>query len=186
MSASLTDKLITAEELLEMPDSSDRCQLINGVLQTMSPSGAEHVIVSAELLRRLGNFVHDHQLGRVFSSEGGFIIRRDPDTVIAPDAAFVTSERIAVYGIPRGYWVGAPDLAVEVVSPHDRMSDLDDKVDAWLKAGTRLVWVIHPRRRIAFVHRPQQKVELIQAEGFLDGQEVVPGFQCLLDDIFLS
>src|SRR5262249_9854643 len=173
MNAVLADKLLTAEELFKMPRGSERRELIEGVLRTMSPSGAEHVVVSAELLRRLGNHVHDQELGRVFSSEGGFVIRRDPDTVIAPDAAFVTSERIKIYGVPSGYWIGPPDLAVEVVSPHDRMTEVDDKVDAWLKAGTRLVWVIHPRRRIAMVHRPDQPVALVRADEHLDGQDVV-------------
>jgi Uma2 family endonuclease len=186
MSIITTDQITTAEELLRLPAGSERVEMIAGELRILSPSGAEHVVVSAELLRRLGNYVHDQKLGRVFSSEGGFIIQRNPDTVIAPDAAFVSTEKIAIFGIPRGYWVGPPDLAVEVVSPHDRMTEVDDKVDAWLKAGTRLVWVIHPRRRIAMVHRPDRPVGLIRADEHLDGQDVVPGFQCRLGDIFVS
>jgi Uma2 family endonuclease len=186
MSTVLTDKLITADELLALPRGNERRELIDGVLRTMSPSGAEHVVVAAELLRRLGNFVHEHQWGRIFSSEGRFVIRRNPDTVIAPDAAFVTAERIAAQGIPAGYWDGAPDLAVEVASPHDRMRDIDDKVDEWLKAGARLVWVIHPRRHMAMIYRPKLKAVLVQADEFLDGYDVLPGFRRLLDDIFAN
>jgi Uma2 family endonuclease len=185
MSAAATDRRMTAEDLPRLPRGRERHERIEGELKTTSPKGAQ-LVVAADLPRRLRNHVHEQRLGRVFSSEGGFVIRRRPDAVIAPDAAFVTAERMAVHGIPSGYREGPPDLAVEVVSPHDRMADVDDNIDAWLNAGTRLVWVIHPRRRIAMIHRPHQPVPLVRADDFLDRQEVVPGFPCRLDEVLVT
>src|SRR5687768_105646 len=111
-------KLITAEALLGMGDIG-RCELIYGELVMMSPAGAEHGVVAARFVRYLSEFIDQHDLGAVFSSETGFTIERDPDLVRAPDASFVRRERIGS-SIPRGYFDGVPDLAVEVVSPDDR------------------------------------------------------------------
>jgi hypothetical protein len=98
----------------------------------------------------------------------------------------VAAERRAVHGIPSGYREGPPDLAVKAVSPHDRRADPNDKIDAWLNAGTRLVWVIHPPRRIAMIHHPDQQVPVVRADDFLDGQEVVPGFRRRLDEVLVT
>lgn len=184
MSAAATDRRMTAEDLPRLPRGRERHERIEGELKTTSPKGAQHV-VAADLPRRQGNHVHQQRAARVFSSEGCLVIRRRPDTVIAPGAAFATAERRAVHGIPSGYREGPPDLAVQVVSPHDRTADPDDKIDAWLNAGTRLVWVIHPPRRIVMIHHPDQQVPVVRADDFLDGQEVVPGFRRRLDEVLV-
>jgi Uma2 family endonuclease len=186
MSAAVLERLMTAEDLRRLPRGRERRELIEGVLHTMSPSGAEHVVVSAELLRRLGNHVHEHALGRTFSGEGGFVICRNPDTVIAPDAAFVTAERMAVCSNAGGHWEGAPDPAVLGISSHDRMADVDDEVDACRTAGTRLAGVIHAWRRVVRIHRPDRPVPWVRADEFPDGREVVRGIRRPFDEILVT
>ncbi len=111
----------------------------------MSPAGGEHGAVIGTLFLLLGNFVRQNGLGVVFGAETGFLIERAPDTVRAPDIAFVSRKRIPPDGIPRSYVPGAPDLAVEVVSPGDTVREVDDKVADWLNAGSEAVWVVNPR-----------------------------------------
>jgi Uma2 family endonuclease len=175
---------MTAEELLRRPDDGFRYELIRGELIQMSPSGSEHVVIIAELAARLRNQVKANKLGIVFGAEGGFLIGRDPDTVRAPDIAFVRRERIPADGIPKGYWPGAPDLAVEVLSPGDRVSEVDEKVGMWLAAGTLMVWVVNPRWRSVTIYRSAREIRVLTEDEMLDGADVVPGFRCPVRDIF--
>ena len=86
--------------------------------------------------------------------------------------------------MPRGFWPGAPDLAVEVVSPSDTLIEVEEKVQDWLTAGTRMVWVVNPRRKAVAVHRSPTDVTILTADQELDGADVVPGFGCRVADIF--
>ena len=137
MSAQKT--LLTAEELLRLPGTGYRYELVKGELIKMPPAGAEHGGVSIKIASRLNVYVEAHKLGAVFAAETGFWLRRDPDTVRAPDAAFLTQERLSEGRLPKGYFEGAPDLVVEVVSPNDTASEVQAKVEDWLRAGARLV-----------------------------------------------
>lgn len=121
--------MITADELLAMPDDGLRRELVDGEVFVTPPPGEEHAVISAEILISLGNHVRAARLGRVHS-EGGFKVAAAPDTVMAPDVAFVRRERIEQAAIGRGYRVGAPDLAVEVVSPGDSFVEVEAKVGA--------------------------------------------------------
>src|SRR5919206_2667519 len=112
-------RLMTAEELWRMPDDGQRHELIAGELTTMPPSGFEHGRLTARLTASLSRHVRTHGLGEVLAAETGFLLARDPDLVRAPDVAFVSRERVAAAGEVAGYCPGAPDLAVEVVSPND-------------------------------------------------------------------
>src|SRR5205807_2246623 len=104
----------------------------------------------------LRSYVKAHKLGRVFAGEPGFVLTTDPDTVRAPDVAFIGRERLAETGVPTGYFRGVPDLAVEVISPNDRYTRVAEKIAEWLDYGTRLVFVVDPRRKSVDVHRPGQ------------------------------
>ena len=180
----LTGRRMTAEELWRLPDDGLRHELIYGELTTMSPSGSEHGWVAMRLGIRLGGFVERHGLGRVYAAETGFWLARDPDLVRAPDAAFVRQERLAAAGEVTGYFPGAPDLAVEVVSPNDRPAEIEEKVATWLAYGTRLVIVVYPRSRTARIHRPDHPPRDLGEADSIDGADVLPGWVLPLRELF--
>lgn len=176
--------LFTAEELERLPDNDRRFELVDGKLYEMPPAGARHGDIAMEIGALLRAHVRANRLGRVFAAETGFVLRHDPDTVRTPDAAFVAEERIPAEGPPDSYFDLAPDLAVEVVSPGDRARQIRDKVQDWLRSGTRLVWVIYPSRRTVIVHRARQEQVTLSEGDTLDGGEVVPGFECRVNELF--
>jgi Uma2 family endonuclease len=176
--------LVTADELLRLPSGEFRYELIAGELKQMAPSGAEHAAFGMNLATYLGYFVLTHKLGTVFLAEAGFKIAQNPDTVLAPDMAFIRRERIEVTGLPRGFYPGAPDLAIEVVSPGDTVYEVEEKIAAWLKAGTLVVWVVNPKQRSVAVHRTAQPVTVLCENDELDGGDVVPGFRLPVAAIF--
>ena len=151
----------------------------------MSPAGFDHGTVSMNLSAPLHQFTRARKLGIVVAAETGFIIRRDPDTVLAPDVGFVRSDRVPASGIPTKYWVGAPDLAVETVSPSDSAFEVDEKVREWLTAGTPLVWVINPRQRTVTVYRPDNTARILGENELLEGADVVPGFEIRVAELFV-
>jgi len=120
--------LMTAGELLYMPDDGFRYELVKGELLRMAPAGSEHGVTVMNITLPLAVFVKAHNLGIVFGAGTGFKIASDPDTVRAPDVAFVHRDRVPESGIPKSFWPGAPDLAVEVVSPNDTKAEVEDKV----------------------------------------------------------
>ena len=179
-----TTKLMTAEELLEMPDDGFRYELVRGELVKMPPAG--HMSSFREMLigSHLTVYVRENRLGRAYGASGGFRLESDPDTVLAPDAAFVRQERVEAVGDGDGFFPGAPDLAVEVISPSDRYTEVDEKVAEWLAAGTSMVVVVNPRNRTVRVHRPTTDSVLLTEEDTLDGGDVVPGWEMPVADIF--
>jgi Uma2 family endonuclease len=177
-------RLMTAEELLRLPDDGLRHELIRGALTTMPPAGFGHGKVTSRADRSLGAYVAATGLGEVLTGEPGFQLTTNPDTVRAPDVAFVRAERLRE-GVPaRGYFPGPPDLAVEVISPNDLYTEVDDKVAEWLEHGTRMVLVVNPRRRTVAVHRPDQPVRVLGEDKILDGGDVVPGWTIPVRDLF--
>ena len=175
----------TANELFEMPDDGSRYELVRGELRRMSPSGSEHGAIIINISVLLAYYVRSKKLGVCFGAETGFKIASDPDTVRAPDVAFIRRERIPESGIPKKFWPGVPDLAVEVLSPGDTRREVDEKVEDWLEAGARAVWVINPKRRSVSVYRPASDVTRLSEADELDGGEVVPGFRCKVSEIFV-
>jgi Uma2 family endonuclease len=182
---SMTQTLITADELFAMPDDGFRYELVKGELRRMPPAGSEHGAISMNIALVVAQFVKAHNLGVVFGAETGFRIASDPDTVRAPDLAFVRRERIPEGGLPRGFWPGAPDLAVEVVSPGDTYSEVEENVNDWLDAGTRMVLVLNPRTRMVTVYTSSVDVVRLTESDTLDGGEVLPGFACRVADLFV-
>lgn len=183
MSTTIT-KPTTADELLAMPDDGFCYELVKGELIRMSPPGAEHGSVTMRVAVPLYQHVNEHNLGVVYAAETGFKLYADPDTVRAPDVAFVSRARSEKAGNVQGYWVGAPDLAVEVLSPHDRPRKVDEKVANWLEAGARMVWIVNSKSRTVTVCRPLTDVIVLSGHDTLDGGDVVPGFQVAIADIF--
>ena len=176
--------LLTADDLTKQPDDGTRYELVKGVLRKMPPAGFEHGICAAEIGSRLNVHVRTHQLGYVCGAETGFKIAQNPDTVRAPDAAFVRQASIERQGIVKGYWEGAPDLAIEVISPGDTYAEVAEKVEEWLAAGCAMVWVINPRRETVEVYRSNEDFTVLRGTDTLEGGDVVEGFQCQVQDIF--
>ena len=172
---------ITAEQLLDMA-IDEPCELIAGKLYMMTPAGHWHGRIESKVLRLIGNFVEERDLGDVYGGDTGFVIARDPDTVLAPDVAFVRTERLP--DTTEGYFPGAPDLAVEVVSPGDRAKAVSDKVRAWLEAGCLAVWVVRPDARTITVHRGGAEPRTLGETDTLDGGDVLPGFSCRVAQVF--
>jgi Uma2 family endonuclease len=154
--AATTTQPVTAEELWEMGDIG-RCELVEGEIRMMAPAGAEHGDLALGIASRIRLYVEQHQLGRAYGAETGFIIARNPDTVRAPDVAFVKAARLPSHPI-RGYFPGAPDLAVEVLSPNDAMSEVLEKVEQWLAAGATSVWVVDPPNQSIQIYRQNKQV----------------------------
>jgi Uma2 family endonuclease len=179
----ITPKLMTADELLLHPDDGLRHELVQRGLQSMAPPVFEHGDLAMTIGGELRAYVRAHRLGRV-TSEVGFRLADDPDTVRAPDVAFIRNDRLPTGDAARGYFRGAPDLAVEVISPNDRYTEVDEKVAEWLQHGCRLVLVVNPRRRTVAVHRADGSVSVLGIDGALDGEEVIPGWSLALSDLF--
>ena len=174
--------LMTADQLLHTHVPDKRVELARGVLHVREPGGSMHGLVAMNLGVELGTYVKQTGAGKVFAAETGFKLASDPDTVRAPDIAFVTHERMP-HPVTTGYASLAPDLVVEVLSPGDRPGAVLAKVADWLDAGTRLVWIIDPERRLARVYRQDGSVTLVAENGTLDGEDVVHGFSCPLASI---
>jgi Uma2 family endonuclease len=177
---------LTAEQFFELPDDARwRRELVEGEVRVMSPAGFAHGAVATKVVRHLDVFVSEQGLGIVLSSETGFTIARDPDTVRAPDAAFVRADRVPPPEARAGFAELAPDLVVEVVSPNDRATDVLAKTVEWLTAGVRTVWVVDPALRTVTVHRPDGSATVMRGDGAeLDGEDVLPGFRLRLSDLF--
>lgn len=176
--------LVTAEELFERPDDGGRYELVEGALVPVTPAGARHGAITFRIAYLLAGHVEAHDLGVGGTAEPGFILRRNPDVVRAPDVSFVARARIPATGVPTGYWPCAPDLAVEVVSPSDRLSDVQTKLADYFSAGTRLVWVVEPETRTVYAYRSLHDVQAIGGDGELDGGDVLPGFRCAVSRLF--
>jgi Uma2 family endonuclease len=181
---SATAHLMTAEELGRLPEDGFRYELIRGELKKMAPAGYEYGNVAMELGWRLAQYVRENGLGKVQAAETGFLIASDPDTVRAPDVAFVSRERIEEVGEPEGFWPGAPDLAVEVVSPGDTYTEVEAKAIEWLEAGARLVIVVEPRCRTATVYRSLAEIAILTEKDVLSGGDVVPGWSMPVAGLF--
>jgi len=185
--SNLKPELLTAEALLALPDPPKRCELIRGELIPMSPAGGNHGNITHRLNRMIDRFLERSGLGpdgkELFAAETGFILVRNPDTVRAPDIAYITTERLPEARTPKFIPI-PPDLAVEVNSPNDRASDVTEKVTWWLTHGVRLVWVVDPQSQTVTAYHPDGTARVHHADQPLDGGDVLPGFTAKLKDIF--
>ncbi len=150
----------------------------------MSPAGSLHGTLALRIGAYIQIFIDENDLGYAFAAETGFVLETSPDTVRAPDVSFVRTERLPAEGLPKSYFPGAPDLAVEVVSPYDRASEVQEKVQEWLRHGTLLVWVVEPESQTVIVYRSDGSATVLQKGGELDGEDVLPGFSYSLDRLF--
>lgn len=175
--------LLTAEEFMRLSDQPGRMELIDGELVVMAPASFGHGAIAGRITGPLRQHVKGHDLGEVVTAEASFLLRRNPDRVRVPDVAFVARERL-----PSTSWdsflIGPPDLAIEIVSPTDRLTAVRAKAREWLDAGARFVWVLNPRPRTVTVYRPSGEPQVLSERDTLDGEDVVPGFRCPIAELF--
>ncbi|MBI2073065.1 MAG: Uma2 family endonuclease [Gemmatimonadetes bacterium] len=174
---------LTADELLHVNLPDKRTELVRGVLVVREKAGFRHGAVTMRLAKGIADHVDARGLGLVLAADTGFKLATDPDTVRAPDIAFIRRDRLPDPE-PLGYLDLAPDLAVEVLSPGDRPGEVLTKVGDWLDAGTRLVWVVDPARRHVRVYRADGSQSVVAEHDVLDGEDVLPGFACRLSAIW--
>lgn len=175
---------LTADDLFNLPDDDHRYELVEGELLRMAPAGGEHGSLAIDFGVDLGMHVREHKLGWVFAAETGFILRRDPDTVRAPDVSFVRSDRLSEGKPPVGFLPFAPDLAVEIVSPSDTAEEVNAKIRDYLDAGTGMVVLVYPRSKTVAVHLPSGHSRTLGVDDTLEGGEVVPGFRYAIAALF--
>ena len=178
-------KLIAWQEFSEIKDEPNRHELIRGELVTMPPPHTFHGFYANRLALKLGTHVERHRLGVVLAAETGFLIETDPDTVRAADVAFVAAARWPTKPF-EGYFRGAPDFVAEVLSQSDVMLDVDTKIDAWLAAGTKLLWLVNPKRKSVTAFRPGGPPALLVGTELADAGDVVTGFSLSVSEIVES
>ena len=182
--STITDTLYTPDDLLAMPDG-DQYELVDGRLVERKEMGARAAYVGSQLMLLIGNHNRERKLGRIFTSDAGY--QAFPNNrVRKPDLSFVRRGRLPGERVPEGNIKVAPDLAVEVISPTDIHYETDRKVEEYLQAGTRLVWVVNPEVRTILVYRLDGSIIGLREKDTLDGEDVLPGFRCSVSDLFES
>jgi Uma2 family endonuclease len=179
-----TTQQVTAEDLLQMPSDGFRYELLKGELRKMAPASHQHGRITMNVSGPLDYHVRTNNLGIVFAAETGFKIGSNPDTVRAPDVAFVSQERIQQAGDVKGYWPGAPDLVVEVVSPSDVYTEVEEKVIEWLEAGAIAVIVVNPRKGLVTLYQSITDIVILTKDEILDVSDIVPGWTIAVKNIF--
>ena len=182
MEPSESHTLLTADEYLRTPDDGLRHTLQAGLLIAEPQSFPRHAQIQARLTHILAEFVGSRGRGVVLT-EGGFLLSRNPDTVRAPDVSFVRADRFDVEEAGRGYFRGAPDLAIEILSPSNRPGETHAKVADYLAAGATLVWVIDPVHQCAAVYRSLLSPRRVAVDGVLEGEDVLPEFSVAIAEL---
>lgn len=175
-------RLVTAEGLADYPNSK-YYELVRGVPRVCEPPGGLHGRLAVKIAARLLDYVERLRLGTVLV-EAGYVLRRGPDTVRGPDVSFVSLARLPPDRIPESFIPGGPDLAVEILSPASRWSEVEEKVVDYLAGGARLVWLVEPQERRVIVRYPDRPSRTLAASDVLEGEDVVPGFALALADLF--
>jgi Uma2 family endonuclease len=173
--------LMTAEEFFTLPDDHPR-ELVNGKVIDFMPPGFQHGTLAGDIYAALRTFARQHDLGRA-AVESGFVLRRKPDMVRSPDVSVLEESRLPEGRLPRGFIEGPPTLAVEIVSPHDLWSEVEDKVQEYLDAGAKAVWVFDPATQTVHVRTEKSNAVYTRADT-LPGGDALPGFELKLTELF--
>jgi Uma2 family endonuclease len=177
--------LMTAEEFMELPDDGFRHELINGEVIRMPLPRPPHGRIAVRLAVPLAQFVWDHDLGDVYD-HSGWHVTVNPDTVLGPDVAFVSKQRLQESGDVQGYWPGPPDLAVEVLSPSDRPYRVKPRISNWFGYGVKQLWIVNPKDRTVTVYRSLSDATTFSGDDYLEAPDLFPGFRLSLDRIFTT
>ncbi len=178
-----SDRLITGEELAQMP-GTDLCELIDGRIVPMSPTGEEHGRIEGNVYDALKHFARSHRLGKVLVGEVGIYTRRNPDSVRAADVLFISNDRYARRSHALAFLDVPPELVVEILSPRDTVMSLTEKLREYFAIGVGLVWVVDPRARRVYAYRALTDVrEFVEADR-LPGDDILAGFDVPVTSLF--
>lgn len=175
------ERLVSGDDLLAM--GVGPCELVEGRIEPMVPTGFEHGWIEFRLGRRLGNFVDERKLGWVVGGEAGVYTHRDPDTVRGVDLAFVSRQRLP-QPPPRGYLAVAPELVVEILSPDDRWQDVRKKIEEYFAIGVERVWIVEPKNRAVLVYRSPTEATRLGLDATLEGEGLLAGFSLPVATLF--
>ena len=181
---STSTALMTADELLELPRGQHRYELINGELKTMSPASHAHGRIAIRVGASMAQFVWQNDLGEAYAAETGFLLRTKPDTVLAPDFAFISKQRASEGRDQKGFWPGPPDVAIEVLSPSESGPQARKKVGQWLDYGTKQVWIVNPKNETVTIYRSSGDTTSFSDEETVEADDVLPGFRIAVKEIF--
>lgn len=172
----------TDEEFMALPDG-DRYELVNGELIIAGNSGMEHGNLGAFLCGLLEIYARRNKLGSTFDSSTAFTMKIGNKR--SPDVSFVAKDRLkGLKKLPKGFFQGAPDLAVEIISPSNTFDEIHTKIVEYFDSGSKLVWVIHPDEESVLVYHKPQPDKLLQRSDSLDGETIIPGFTLPLAELF--
>ncbi|MDE2745951.1 MAG: Uma2 family endonuclease [Chloroflexota bacterium] len=186
MTTTSSQGLVTAEELLELSANGFYGELVRGELVEFMPPGFRHGKVVGLITYLLCAFVIPRELGTIAAGDSGVVLERDPDTVRGPDVAFYSAQTLPLDDDNPSYSEVVPDLAVEVGSPNDSMSERESRARMWVGHGVPLVWMVHPESRSIDVYRPGQEIETLGVGDQITGHDVIPGFQSAASDLFAA
>ncbi len=176
--------VMTVEEFAQLHSDYWRYELIRGEVLRMPPAGGRHGLIAGEVAIRVGHALLTSGAGKTFLADTGFLLARDPDVLLAPDAAFIRADRLSKDVVKIGYLEIAPDIVLEVLSPNDRASDVMAKVSEYLRAGAQILWLVDPDRKTITVYRPGMQPEELSGSDELDGGEIIPELRIPLAEIF--
>ena len=176
------DRLYTAQDLADMPDDGKIYELHNGVLIEVAGSNLRQSQLAAWLIYLLFNFIEQHGLGGAVTGADGTAQLNDYNTRI-PDVGYISAERLKTQD-KNGYIQGAPDLAIEVVSPSNSNLEMQQRAGEYLSAKARLVWIVNPMTRTIDVYRPGGTRTVFSGDDVLDGSDVLPGLGLSLREVF--
>lgn len=173
---------MTADQLFTRSSELGRCELVKGELHMMSPAGGGHGAIAATIAFYLKQWSIKHG-GMVYGAETGFILERNPDTVRAPDAAWIAADRVAEADTVK-YIPIPPDMLAEVTSPNDTAEAVAQKVQWWLDHGVKLVWVADPANQCVTAHLPNGDAHVYRAGDTISNEDVMPSFSLVIDKLF--
>ena len=176
--------LLTADDLLRLYSEGVKGELIRGVLHETVAAGGEHGDIAGALIGEVRTYVRPRRMGRVGGTDSGILLEHDPDTVREPDVYYISAENLPLDVRGAGYYEVAPDMVAEVRSPSDRTAEFNKKIQMWLDFDVRLVLAVYPSTRTIAAHQPGRPTVTLGYDDTLDGSDVIPGFTCLLKDIF--
>lgn len=188
MIMSTTTPLMTVEELDQFPEDCQTRELWQGELVTMSPPGPDHSSITARIVGILFRYVDDHDLGRVFGNDCGYLLEENPDTLFGADVSFISRARLPQMRKHRGYFLGPPELAIEVVSPGDRIKKVHQKAENYIQFGAIEAWVVNPRDRSLTIYSSgdgtlKQDPLRLENQDQVSGRKILPGFVCSVSDL---
>lgn len=176
--------LLSAEDLLKLGEDGRWCELLDGRLVKMAPAGGIHGEIVSRADYVLRTHVDANQLGKVLAGDPGIILSRNPDRVRAPDVCFIAREHVPEEGLPSGYLEIVPDFVIEVISPGDTASEVEAKVEEWLRAGVRLVWAMYPKTRSLVAYESLAVVHLYTETDTVSGATVLPDLSIRVAELF--